>query len=169
LWHVILFLAFDFLSLSLPFARLRLCALQCNLVVQFSSDALDQSPRLATLLKRRFGAFGAPDVSPAASAAASSGESVGDGRAGPGRGAAGMPSRGAPRSFVRLPGNHGTPNDWNPGDTWPSRRGSRSSRAVGEQRDDDATVVTVELGRLADCAADYLTDRALWRRPADAP
>ena len=40
---------------------------QCNLVVQFSSDSLDQSPRLATLLKRKFGAFGVP-ASPPSSA-----------------------------------------------------------------------------------------------------
>jgi len=171
---------------------------QCNLVVQFSSDSLDQSPRLATLLKRKFGAFGVP-ASPPSSAGSTAAfnraeaaatregsdlrsDSEGEAGNGAASAAAGL-VRGAERSFARLPGNHGTPNDYNPGDTWPgseewgssssrgprrggSDNGYRDSSNTGNKQSSDAADVTIELGLLADCAADYMTDRALWRRPS---
>jgi len=176
--------------------------------VQFSSDALDQSPRLATLLKRKFGAFGVSASSSSSSSPSSSSASeatttstmasdraepasrhegsdlrAGNQGAPAGGGAAAAAAglvRGVERSFARLPGNHGTPNDYNPGDTWPgseewgSSSGSGSSdgsKEAGRDRGNkkppaDAIDVTLELGLLADCAADYMTDRALWRRPS---
>ena len=90
-------------------------------------------------------------------------------------------SSSAPRQFTRLPGNHGTPNDLNPGDTYineaarrsredasqasPSSRGSsRGSSSASPPWPDVKPGTTVEIAMLTDVIATYLTDRALWRR-----
>ncbi len=101
----------------------------------------------------------------------------------------------APRQFQRLRGNHGTPNDLNPGDTLPDparargrgggRRGgsggSRTStaaaaagvagagaraRAGGAGSDLDDDATSLETRQLGAAIAAYLTDLALWR-PGD--
>ena len=101
------------------------CAYQANLLVQFGEDALlDQSARLAAILEPRCGSFG--EVGSATAA----------------------------RQFQRLPGNHGTPNDFNPGDT-------------AATDDETGLEVTAELCDLADAVAGYLTERALAKRSAE--
>ena len=86
------------------------------------------------------------------------------------------------RQFWRLPGNHGTPNDLNPGDTYidedtlrkrrqqASRRSRRASPANDPSSSSSPSLAevkagtTVEIAMLADVISTYLTDRALWRR-----
>lgn len=162
-------------------------SVEANLVIQFASDELDQSPRIIELLSEKFcgssntnardnqrrNKVGDFEFLPGTQSSLGWGSSAGIDDFS--RSAAKRSPSSAKRQLVRLPGNHGTPNDLNPGDTYINEE-ERNRRArikasaspydynLGMGEPNIKVGTTVEIAMLSDAIATYLTERALWRR-----